>query len=379
MAGNKENMKILFCDNTLWGLVNFRGDVIRHFMERGCDIVLVAPEKEDSQMRTDRPVGVKYIPVSMKRTATNPVSDFAYFVQLCRIMRSEKPDFVFNYTIKPNIYGSIAARLNRCRTTAMMAGLGYIFKANTLKARFARSLYKLGLRCTDRLMLLNSDNYKFVVDRRFCSREKVVLLDGGEGVNLDKFRVYDNASDKVVFLFIGRLSWDKGYDEFSKAARIVKDKFPDACFKLLGSLDPAYPKSVPLERVRQDERDGVVEYMGFTRDMDAVYSRKGIVVVLPSYFEGMNRSLMEACASGKPIITTDIGGCREMVDDGVNGYLVKPRDAASLADAMIRYASLSAEEKENFSANSRKLAERRFDVRNVISVYDGIVGKACKR
>lgn len=370
------NAKILFCDNTLWGLVNFRGDVISYFKKKGFDIVLVAPEKEDGQMRTDRPAGVRYIPVRMKRTATDPISDLEYFLQLYRIIKRESPDYVFNYTIKPNIYGSIAAKLNHCRTTAMMTGLGYIFKADTLKARFARMLYRFGLSYTDKLMLLNADNYKFVVSRHFCKEDKAILLEGGEGVNLDKFHVYDNASDSTVFLFIGRLSWDKGYGEFVQAAKEVKSKHPEAIFRMVGSLDPAYPNNVPLETVKRDERDGWVEYMGFTRDMDVVYRQKGIVVVLPSYFEGMNRSLMEACASGKPIITTDIGGCREMVDDGGNGFLVKPRDAASLADAMLRYMRLTDEEKKRFSVNSRKLAERRFDVKKVISVYEKIIESA---
>lgn len=374
MLKNKVS-KILFCDNTLWGLINFRGDVISYFKNSGAEIVLVAPEKEDEQMRISIPAGVKYIPIKMGRTTTNPFNDIRYFFRLLRIMLSERPDYVFNYTIKPNIYGTVSARIVGSHTTAMMAGLGYTFKNDTLSARIARVLYKFGLHFTHHLLLLNTENMATVKAKKLCNEDKIILLDGGEGVNLSRFVFKDNKSDVVTFLFIGRVLWDKGYDEFSKAARIVKAKCPEVRFQVLGSLDPSYPKSVPVQRVKSDERDGIIEYVGFTNDMKSVYARKGLVITLPSYYgEGMNRSLMEACASGKPIITTDIAGCRELVVDGVNGFIVKPKDEKALACAMLEYLGLPDGMKEQFSLNSRKLAEKRFDVKNVVSVYADIVG-----
>lgn len=373
MITNKA-VKILFCDNTLWGLINFRGDVIDYFKNHGAEVVLVAPEKEDEQMRISIPTGVKYIPIRMGRTTTNPVNDMRYFFRLLKIMRRERPDFVFNYTIKPNIYGSMAARFVGSHTTAMMAGLGYTFKNDTLPARVGRQLYKLGLHFTHHLLLLNAENEATVKARNVCDKSKIILLNGGEGVNLTRFTPHDNTSDVTTFLFIGRVLWEKGYDEFSKAARMVKARHPEACFKVLGSLDPSYPKSVPVERVRADERDGIIEYAGFTNDMNSVYAQKGVVITLPSYYgEGMNRSLMEACASAKPIITTDIAGCRELVVDGRNGFIVKPKDSEALAEAMLKYIDLSADEKAEFSLNSRKHAEERFDINKVISVYADIV------
>jgi glycosyltransferase involved in cell wall biosynthesis len=167
----------------------------------------------------------------------------------------------------------------------------------------------------------------------------------------------------------------KLYDEFSKAARKVKKLYPETQFELLGSMDPSYPKSVPEERLHQDEADGILKYVGFTHDMNSVYERKGIVITLPSYSEGMNRALMEATASGKPIITSDIPGCREAVDDGVNGYLVPVKNADALAEAMLRYIRLSDEEKQKQSDMSRVKAESIFDIRNVIGKYKEIVGE----
>lgn len=366
--------KILFCDNTLWGLVNFRGCVIRHFVQKGYDVTLVAPEKEDKYMRTGVPDGVKYIPVKMGRTVSNPLNDIKYFLRLLKIIRREKPDYVFNYTIKPNIYGSIVAKLCGCHTTAMMAGLGFAFSSNSLQARVARMLYRVGLFFTDHLLLLNESNYETVLKKKLCKRSKMILLNGGEGVDLDRFAFKDNESDNVTFLFIGRVLWDKGYNEFTKAAEMVKKEHPNVKFKILGTLDPSYPLSVPSERVKEDEKKGTIEYLSFTNDMAAVYNEKGLVITLPSYGEGMNRTLMEACASGKPIITTDIAGCRETVDNGKNGFLVPVKDANALATAMIKYINLSSDKKRKFSVRSRVIAESRFNIRNVIKAYDNIVG-----
>lgn len=366
-------MKIIFCDNTLWGLVNFRGEVIRHFISEGHQVVLVAPEKEDKQMQTTIPDGVRYIPVAMGRTSLNPTKDIKYFLRMLRIFRREKPDYIFTYTIKPNIYGSIAARLAGCRSTAMMAGLGYIFINDSLVLRAARSLYRFGLSFAQHLMVLNDYNRKLVERKHMCDPKKIVFLEGGEGINIDKYEKYDNASASTTFLFIGRILWDKGYDEFSRAARKVKALYPEARFELLGSMDPSYPKNVPEERLRQDEADSTLKYIGFTHDMDSVYRRRGIVITLPSYSEGMNRALMEASASGKPIITSDIPGCREAVDDGRSGFLVPPRDADALADAMLRYLRMTEEEKKQFSDRSRAKAESLFDVRSVIEKYEKII------
>lgn len=355
--------------------MNFRGEVIEHFVKSGYSVVLVAPEKEDKQLVSSATMdGIKYIPIEMGRSTANPASNFRYFIALFKIIKKEKPDYVFNYTIKPNIFGSIAAKLNGCHTTAMMAGMGYVFEQDNTKTKIARTLYHIGLRFTDHLLLLNESNLKIVRDKRLCSQNKIVLLNGGEGVNLEKFQLQDNDSDDITFLFIGRVLWDKGYDEFTKAAQEVKEACPKAKFKVLGSLDPSHPNSVPIERVRSDEAKGLIEYCGFTNDMNAVYKWKGVVVTLPTtYGEGMNRSLMEACASGKPIITTDIAGCRELVADGGNGYLTKPKDAAALAEAMLKYLKLPEEARRQFSLKSREIAERRFDVNDVIKVYMDIV------
>lgn len=366
-------MKILFCDNTLWGLINFRGDVIAHFVKRGNKVVLVAPKEEDAQMRANIPQGLTYIPIKMKRTSKNPLTNLSYFVKLLRIYKKEKPDYIFHYTIKPNIFGTIAARLLNIPSTAMMAGLGYSFINDNLATKLARTIYRFALHYTDHLMLLNEANKKMVIEKKFCSPNKIILLKGGEGVNLNAFPFYDNTSSSTTFLFIGRILYDKGYSEFVQAAQKVKQLYPNARFELLGSLDPSYPKNVPAKVLEKDERETGIVYRGFTDDMSSVYQEKGLVITLPSYTEGLNRTLMEACSTGKPIIASDIPGCSLMVDEGQNGYLVKPKDADSLSEACLKYLKLNAKEREDFSRHSRHIAEQRFSVENVIREYDKIL------
>ena len=369
--------RILFCDNTLWGLVNFRGDIIDYYVRQGFKVYLVAPEKEDRQMVVSVPDGVTFIPVSMGRTSTSPLNDLRYFITLCKIYAKVKPHYCFHYTIKPNIYGSIAAYLNGAEcSTAMIAGLGYVFNNRSISALVARFLYKIGLLFTDYLFVLNEGNRDVILRKNLCSEKKVRLLPGGEGINTRKYPLYDNSpASPVIFCFVGRVLYDKGYEEYVAAAEIVKERYPETRFEIWGSLDPQFPNAVPLEKLQFDVGRNVITYKGFTHNSSDIYNRGGVVIVIPSYHEGMNRTLMEACSTGKPIICTRIHGCMEMVAEGGNGYTVPTRDAKALADAMLRYMSLSAEEKLRMSSMSRSLAESRFSIETVIEEYKAIISQ----
>ena len=363
-------MKILFCDNSLRELLNFRGDIVDFFARKGCDIVLVSPQTREYE--PDLP-NIRYISVSMDRSGTNPLAEISYFITLCRIYRTEKPDVVFHYTIKPNIYGTLAAHFSGCKSIAMVAGLGYMFTGNSISKRLGRLLYKFGLRCSQQVLLLNSANAESLVSKGFIRAERAILLAGGEGVNLTRFHYNESRFDTVRYLMVARVLYDKGYEEYVDAAALVKQKYPDIEIGLLGPLDETSPMRVPKTIVDKDVAAGKIAYFGVTDDVRSWCSRGGVVIVLPSYHEGMNRSLMEACAMGCPCITTDIPGCREIVDDGVNGYLVPKKDSASLAAAMIRFIELPLKEKEAMAAKSRKIAEERFDMNKVIETYERLI------
>jgi glycosyltransferase involved in cell wall biosynthesis len=259
----------------------------------------------------------------------------------------------------------------------MMAGLGYIFDEKGLKRRFLMSLYKYGLRRAEHVMVLNSMNLDKLISEKVVKQSKLILLEGGEGVDLNYYSPRESDySDGVTFLMVSRLLREKGYEEFVQAAQIVSHSTSSAKFEILGPLAYDSPMGVSREVFEEDMKSGIVKYLGVSNDIPAVVGRKDVVVVVPSWYnEGMNRSLMEACAMGRPIITTDNPGCREMVTEGVNGYVVPVKDAHALADAMKRFVCLKEERKTDMAKQSRKLAEDRFGVDKVIEVYDSILNR----
>lgn len=375
----KQGRKILFCDNVLWGLVNFRGSVIRHFIQQGDEVILVAPQDDESIMKVDIPQGVRYIPVRLNRCSRNPFTDLIYCAHLYRIYRKEHPDYIFHYTIKPNVYGSIAARLAGINCTGMVAGLGYGLLGDGMLSRLLAVMYRYAFKYVSSIFVLNKFNYQYLLDHKFCTSAQLRLFKGGEGVDLSAYPyVREESGSPVVFLMVGRVLYDKGYREYVQAAKIVKQQYPDVRCQLLGMLDETYPAHVDEEELKRDVEEGTIEYLASTNDVMQYLGRSGVVVVLPSYFEGLSRSLMEACAVGRPIIATDIPGCRETVDEGKNGFLVKVKDSSSLAEGMLRYLSLSDAEKQAFSRHSRKKAEETFDVRQVIKEYEKDLAKARK-
>ena len=366
-------MKILFCDNSLRELLNFRKKVMYSYVEAGCNVVLVAPKNNDYV--ADSPL-IKVIPIEMQRSGKNPFQDLQYCIALRRIYKEERPDYIFHYTIKPNIYGSLAAKSCGIHSSAMIAGLGYVFNKSGIGNRIARWLYKFALRFTDYVLVLNKYNYDYL--RNYLVPEKkLLLLRGGEGVDLIHFcpRTMAEREHDVKFLMISRVLYDKGYQEYVDAAKAVHQVYPNVKFQLLGSIDVEYPNHVPEEQVKADSDAGHICYLGYHPDV-VPYILESDCIVLPSFYnEGLSRVLMEALAMGKPIITTDIPGCRETVEEGKNGYLVKPKDAKSLEQGMKKFLALTIEERQNMGRNGRQKAEREFDICDVVKTYHKITSK----
>lgn len=365
-------MKILFVNNSLRGLVYFRLDVMRHLQSQGHEVVAVVPSSEKGRANID---GVRVLYVPLRRTSVNPLSDVILLFSLVRVFRREKPDYAFLFTIKPNIYGTLAAWLCRIHSSMMMAGMGQTFTNNRLSSNIARSLYRLTLKISDHLLLLNKQDVETVKRLGLCKTDKIVYMDFGEGVSLQQYQYRDNRSNKVRFLFVGRLLKEKGVLDFIEAARIVKRQLPEMGFQIAGEVDAASSSSLTREDVEKISTSGVVEFIGHV-DMVEKLKEPGTVIVVPSYYsEGLNRSLMEGCAAGKPIITTSSPGCVETVIDGRNGYVVDAKNPEMLAEAMLRYVNLTDEAKQSMSLESRTLAENRFDVRDVFAIYDRILEK----
>lgn len=369
-------MKILFCDNRLGGLLGFRVDVIHHLVEHGHEVVLVAPFPETEWDRIGK-IGVEgtrveFIP--MQPSGFNPFADLALLGNYRRLFRKERPDIIFTYTIKPNIYAGIAASWLHIRTISMIAGLGYAFEGNGFFKSCIRTLYRYGLRKAEKVLTLNHSNYDCVLSHNMAQPDRILRLSGGEGVNLDEYPpTKANFKQSTTFLVISRLLYDKGYQEFVSAAKVMKKKHRNVHFEWLGPTAYDRPFGVPKEVFMQHCKERVYDYIGVTHDVQKYLGREDVVMVLPSYMEGMSRSLMEACSMGRPIITTDAPGCREAVDNGVNGWIIPKQHTQALIDAMERFLALPEAKKQAMAQSSRKIAQERFNIKNVIELYDQLL------
>lgn len=372
-------MKIILSDNGLRALVNFRIDVIRHFLESGYEVTIVYPRstREESLIKL-LPAKCRVIENGMKPSGTSLLDDFKLFLEYVSIYKKEKPDIVFHYTIKPNIYGNLAAKLLGVQSVDMVAGLGYMFNSDGFAQRLGRAIYRFGTLRAKRVFVLNQSNYASLLKYRFCKQKNLILLKGGEGVNLDLYKYVENKFDTTRFLMVARILYDKGYSEYVDAAEIVKSKYPDIEISLLGPLDENSPMGVSKEVLKRDVDNGKIDYLGVSNDVPSIVGRDGVVVVVvSSYHEGLNRALMEATAMGRPVITTDTPGCRETVDEGKNGLLVPVKDSKALAEAMIKIIELPQESKQSMARRSYEKAKRDFDVGNVLKVYDNVISELC--
>ena len=368
-------MTIAMSDNGLPGLVRFRFDVMTHFLALEHRVVLTYPRcTEGAEWLNQLPKGVETKPIDFNPSSMNPLNDFKYLVKLLNIYRKVKPDLCIHYTIKPNIYGTLAAWMLKIKNIAMVAGLGYMFTGDSVSKLIGRKLYKGGLRRADHVITLNKTIMDVLTRNKFVKQNKITLFKGGEGVNLDRYPYFEQKYDAPVrFLTVARVFYDKGYAEYAEAAGIVHEKYPNVEFEWLGDYDERSPMTVPREILDKDIAAGRIKYLGTTDDVLQYLHRDGVCICLPSYHEGLSKSLMEACSIGLPIIASDIPGCMETVDEGISGYLVPKQDAKALAAAMIRFIELSQTEKQKMAKASYDKACNEFDVRHVLEGYDDII------
>jgi glycosyltransferase involved in cell wall biosynthesis len=304
----------------------------------------------------------------MQRTGTNPLSDLVSMVWLVRLLRRRRPGIVLNYGIKPVIYGGMAARLARVpRIFGMITGLGHAYTTQSVKTRLMRGLvtrlYRIGVSLSERVFFQNPDDEAEFLQRRILKDPTKAVRINGSGVNLDTFPEKPLPEGTPVFLFIGRLLTEKGIAEFVEAATWLKKRHSEARFVAVGPFDPNLPHSVASSDLETWRGLGTVEFIGGVKDVRP-WLAQCTVFVLPSYREGTPRSVLEAMSVGRPIVTSDAPGCRETVVDGQNGFLVPPRQAAPLAEAMERFLEdpgLVAK----MAAESRRIAEEKYDVRKV--------------
>lgn len=361
-----QSCRLAFISSQAFSINNFRGSLVREMVSRGITVYAFAPDYDDTSRKAVLSLGAVPVDFSLSRTGMNPVRDVFDLFRLSIQLRRLKLDITFAYFIKPVIYGTLAARV-ACvpKRVAMIEGAGYVFTESekpSLRRRLLRTavtwLYRCGLSQVHCVFLLNPDDKKLFVDEGMVSAEKVQLLNG-IGLDLDYYRAVSPVLQPLCFIFIARLLREKGVYDFVDAARRVKALHPEVRFLLLGSID-LNPSSILESEVRAWVSEGVVEWPGHVSDVRS-WIAKASVFVLPSYYrEGLPRSTQEAMAMGRPVITTDLPGCRETVEEAVNGFMVPARDPEALARAMLFFVEQPTCI-EPMGAASRRMAEEKFD------------------
>ena len=362
-------MKIAIVANATWNIYNFRQNIIRKLIDEGHDVIVMAPIDKYISYHEEYH-NLEHIPLrKLKRDSVNPLRDMQLTAELTRLYRKHKPDLIIHYTVKPNIYGTIAARMAGIPSIAVVTGLGYSFLHNGLVNRTTTMLYKWTSRFQSKLVFENSDDFELFVAEKLVDRNKCVAVSGC-GVDTEYFKPngeYRSGSDnETVFSFIGRLLYDKGLKEFIDAAHLVHEQNKNARFWIFGEIDRDNPSAIKERDLVSWVKDDVITYHGAKDDIRK-YIELSDCVVLPSYREGMSRVLMEAMSMERPVITTDTPGCRQTVIEGKNGLLVPVRDAGSLAEAMQRFLDTPAQERQRMGEAGRELAVRIFDEKIVAS------------
>ena len=361
-------MKIVVCASLAFSLVNFRGALLAK-LARHHQVIACAPDHDADVCRDLEAMGVAFRQIPMRRAALSPFSDLRTLAAYVRLFRRERPDIVLAYTQKPIIYAGIATRLHRrTRFFAMVSGLGHVFSGQggghrRLIRLVVSKLYRVAVRRAEAVFTFNRDDHAEMIAAGIVGPHHRVTQVPGSGVDTTQFAERPVPGRGPTFLLIARLLRDKGLYEYAEAARQVRKVYPSARFQLLGPLDDN-PGSITRDELQAWREDGLIDYLGTTRDV-APYLAACAVFVLPTcYREGLPRSILEAMATGRPVIATDAPGCRDAVRDGINGYLVQPRDVAGLAGAMLRLAADRAL-CERMGAASREIAESVYQVDKV--------------
>jgi len=369
-------MNIAVVANTSWYLFNFRRNLITALQSEGHRVVTVAGRDAYSARLADD--GVEHCSIPFSGAGVNPLREFLTIVALRRVLKEKHIHAVLSYTPKGNTYSAIALAGMNARLVVNVSGLGRSFASSSALRRLVQQLYRYTFSRAAWVFFQNDEDRNFFLDKRLVRAQRSSRLPGS-GVDLLRFSAIPPAqsigldASPPKFLLIARLLWEKGIGEFVEAARIVRRRHPKAEFRLLGGMDPPSRAAVPRLKIDQWSAEGIIEYLGTTDDVRP-FLREADCIVLPSvYREGVPRSLLEAAAMGRPIVTTDSVGCRDTVDDGITGYLCRPLDAADLASCMLRFLDLSLEARTAMGQSGRSKMEREFDEKYVLASYSHLL------
>ena len=361
--------RIVLASNTSWNIVNFRANLVRLLIRDGYEVVVVAPydERHAGEIRD---LGCEYVPMPMDNKGANPFRDFCLFLAFWRLLRKIRPDCFLAFTIKPNVYGGLASHWMGIPVVNNVAGLGTVFIKRSWITPIAMWLYKIALQRSQKVFFQNDDDLKLFLAAKLVRDGQVEVLPGS-GVDTKYFVPQcdrNRSQSRFQFLLIARLLWDKGVGEYVEAARLLLEKYPSTQFSVLGFLDVANRTAVSRQDIADWTSAGLIHYFGSATDVRP-YIAAADCVVLPSYREGTSRSLLEAASMAKPIIATDVAGCRQVVEHEVNGYLVKVRDSKDLAEKMERMLLAGHDHRKEMGVRGREKMIHEYDEQLVLNRY----------
>jgi glycosyltransferase involved in cell wall biosynthesis len=362
------NKKILISINTSWNIINFRLGLLQALEKEDYKIIVLAPKDSYSELFQD--YNFEYYDIEMNNKGTNPIEDLKLTISYYKILKKIKPDLILNYTIKPNIYGTIAANLLSIPTINNIAGLGTLFVNENFITKIAKYLYKYSQDKASKVFFQNNEDFELFTSSGLVDIMKSDVLPGS-GVNTEKFQPIEKTKnlDKIVFLLISRMLWDKGVGEYVEAARILTKKYPNVEFQLLGFLDVANKSAISKEQMDTWVKEGIINYLGTSDNVKNEISNADCMVLPSFYREGTPRTLLESASMAKPIITTDNIGCKDVVNDEETGYLCKVKDSIDLALKLELIINMSEEERKTMGQKGREKIIKEYDEKIVINKY----------
>lgn len=360
-------MLVVMTSNTSWYLFNFRSNTIKALIRNGYSVLAVAPF--DAYSARLRDLGCKFSHVPIDQGGTNPFYDILTFFCFLYTYKKYHPDIVLNFTSKNNIYSTLAAFLLKIPCVNNISGLGFLFVNECFSSKVASLLYRLTQSKAKKIFFQNNDDLRYFLQKKLAPTGVVEKI-SGSGVDLNRFTVVPKKDfDSINFILIARMIYDKGIKEYVESSKYIKEKYSNVNFFLLGFIDSNNPSCIRKDTIDEWVSQGLINYLGCSDCVENEISNVDCVV-LPSYYrEGIPRSLLEAAAMGKPIVTTNTVGCREVVDDGVTGFLCEPRSVSDLCLKLEKIIQMSPEERLAMGLRGRRKIEKQFDENIVIHKY----------
>ncbi len=363
--------KVFFVCLNYWDLYNFRIDVLKHFINLGFEVHTVALKDEFAERISS--IGCKTHFIKFNNRGLNPFSDIQLLLSLKKIYKKKKPQLIFHYAIKPNIYGSIASSRLKIPSIAVITGLGYAFSSKGWLSFLVITLYRYAFKNVKHICILNKTDRNVLINKRIVSSGKINLLQS-EGINLERFNPTNKQTNKdgFTFLMATRILWSKGIGIFAEASEILQKKGYNFRCNVIGFFELNHPDTIPLKKLREWQAKKLINYKGFFEDVVPFFNQADCFVLPTYYHEGVPRSLLEACAMQVPVITSDNSGCKEVIKDNYNGLICKMNNASALSEKMEQMLLMKNNQLQEMGSNGRKLVFEKFNIDLIINEYDKI-------